>query len=104
MLSYAEKTLLINLIRSQIASLERDASRSDVMTQIKMLRSIQAKIETGGELLTAREIKLALDTAGEPDNRHYRWVVHASNIATLADALNAIQVRYAVTGRNSANV
>ena len=103
MLSRTERVLLVKLIRNRIAVLESSTS-PDVAMQLNTLHELQTKIENGGELLTTPELRLALDVASEPDNRHCRWIVYTSNISTLADILNAMHVRHAITRKDMVNV
>ena len=98
MLSPTERKLLAKLIQDRIATLPATSKQSN------MLRRLCVKIETGGELLTVAEIQRALNTAGEPDNRRYRWVVYASDIPVLVDTLNAMQVQHATNRRVIVNV
>ncbi len=95
MLSRAERILLTQLINDRIAALPPASA------QVDALHRLCTKIKTGGEFLTAKEIQRALNVAGEPDNRHCRWVVYASDVPVLADILNAMQVQYATSGRDT---
>lgn len=96
MFSQTERMLLIQLITDRIAAPENDAQR-------RLLCKLRAKVAGGSELLTVREIRRALDTAGEADNRRCRWVLYETDIALLTDTLNAIQVRYATARKDIAH-
>lgn len=102
MLLHMEKVLLTKLIHDRIATLENNVDPNTTM-QVATLHRLQTKIETGGELLTAPELRWALDAAGEADNRRCRWIVYTSDLSTLVDTLNAMQVRYATAKKDMVN-